>query len=457
MNNNIHVIGGGINGLISALYFKHLDKDCKVFIHESQPKIGGKLRGFEYEQNDLYFDQGTHIFQESGHQFLDQTLRNSVNKEKLILFPRGKGDIVGSIQNDYLKINSHFLDLREDEKTLMSIRKHLSSIVKPHKHINIHNSVSKELNKRFGEDFAIKYARLFSDIFKNPVEELSAISLLFTGFTRVILDDLPKWKTESVNEIYRSIVGVPNQLDLPEDYLHNMKSFYSKQKGTLEFINGLEKLIFSKGIQIITNSRIKKINKFQKYIEYQQNQINHKLEYDKILISSGVLSAVKLLQPTLKIDTIPPMKSAFLNLELKSITKNDLFYFYNFSSTLNFYRVTNYRSFSKNENDKRITIECFLPNDHPEAYCKKILLYLKKINFIENIGYSHFYYEEKPYGFPVLTIENINKINSLSQHLTTLIDDNIQVSGVGTDNFNFFTNEIIINSLNKIDQLMLTK
>ncbi|MDB2701726.1 hypothetical protein N9Z01_01300, partial [Flavobacteriaceae bacterium] len=115
------------------------------------------------------------------------------------------------------------------------------------------------------------------------------------------------------------------------------------------------------------------------------------------------------------------------------------------------------RSFSKNENDKRITIECFLPNDHPEAYCKKILLYLKKINFIENIGYSHFYYEEKPYGFPVLTIENINKINSLSQHLTTLIDDNIQVSGVGTDNFNFFTNEIIINSLNKIDQLMLTK
>lgn len=456
MSYNIHVIGGGINGLLSALYFKHLNEDCKVFIHEFQPKIGGKLRGFEYEHSNLYFDQGTHIFQESGHQFLDQTLRNSVNKEKLIIFPRGKGDIVGSIQKDYLKLNSHFIDLREDKKTLMSIRKHLFSKVKPLKNINIHNSVLEELNTRFGEEFAIKYGDLFSDIFKNPVKELSAISLLFTGFTRVILEDLPKWKNESVNETYRSIVGVPNQLELPDEYVHDLKSFYAKPKGTLEFINGLEELILSKGIQIITNSRIKQINKSKKYIEYHQNQIYNKLDYDKILISSGVISAVKLLKPTLRIDTIPPMKSAFLNVELKTITKNDLFYFYNFSSTINFYRVTNYRAFSKDENDKRITIECFLPNDNPEDYCKKILLYLNKIDFIENINYKHFYYEEKPFGFPVLTNENINKINFLNRHLNSVIDDNIQVSGIGTDNFNFFTNEIIINSFKKIDQLMFS-
>ena len=455
MKNKVHVIGGGINGLLSALYIKHLQKESTVFLHEFQPKIGGKLIGFEYEESNLYFDKGTHIFQESGHHFLDQILLNSIDKEKLIYFPKGKGDIVGSIQNDYLKENSHFLDLREDKKILISVRKHLSSTVKSHKHVNIFNSVSEELNKRFGMEFTTKYASLFSDIFKKPAEELSAICLLFTGFTRVLLDDFPKWKAESVNEIYRSVVGVPYQLNLPEEFLHNKKSFYAKQKGTQEFINGLEKLILSKGIKVITNSRIKKIDKFHKYIEYEQNQINHKLDFDKILISSGILSAVKLLHPTLKIDTIPPMKSAFINLELKNITKNDLFYFYNFSSTLNFYRVTNYRAFSKKENDKRITIECFLPNEDPEIYCQKILHYLKNINFIDNIDYNHFYYEEQPFGFPVITTENINKINSLSQHLTTLLDDNIQVSGIGTDNFNFFTNEIVINSFKKIDQLLL--
>ena len=162
------------------------------------------------------------------------------------------------------------------------------------------------------------------------------------------------------------------------------------------------------------------------------------------------------MQPTFKIDLTPPMKSAYINLELKYPTKNNLFYFYNYSSTLNFYRVTNYRAFSREKNDKRITIECFLPNENLDVYCQKILYYLKSINFIDSVEYNHCYFEEQFFGFPVLTIDNIKKMKVLSKHLDTLLDKSIQVSGVGTENFNFFTNEILINGLKKIDQLLLS-
>lgn len=456
MKNNLHIIGGGINGILSALYVKKYYKDYTIFIHDSQSKIGGKLTGFEYQQDNLYFDKGTHIFQESGNRFLDKTLMKSIEVDKLIYFNKGKGDIVGSIQNDYLNIDSHYLDLRNNLKILSSVKTHLSYLNKPIKHIDIYSSVTEQLKIRFGYDFAIQFAPLFSDIFKKPAEELSSICLLFTGFTRVVLDDLPKWKTESTNEIYRSLVGVPNQFNLPLNYMHNKRSFYAKGKGTQEFINGLEKKIISKGIKVIRNSKINKICKIQKQIEFQERDSIYKLGYDKILISSGVLSAIKLMQPTFKIDLTPPMKSAYINLELKYPTKNNLFYFYNYSSTLNFYRVTNYRAFSREKNDKRITIECFLPNENLDVYCQKILYYLKSINFIDSVEYNHCYFEEQFFGFPVLTIDNIKKMKVLSKHLDTLLDKSIQVSGVGTENFNFFTNEILINGLKKIDQLLLS-
>lgn len=455
MKNNLHIIGGGINGMLSALYVKKYYKDYTIFIHDSQSKIGGKLTGFEYEQDYLYFDKGTHIFQESGHVFLDETLKKSIASDKLIYFQKGKGDLVGSIYNDCLNTHSHYLDLRNNAKILNSVKTHLSSLTKTIKPINIYSSVTEQLKIRFGNDFAVQFAFLFSDMFKKPAEELSAICLLFTGFTRVVLDDLPKWRTENTNEIYRSLVGVPNQFNLPVNYTHDRRSFYAKGKGTQEFINGLEKKIINKGIKIIRNSKISKICKIQKHIEFQEGESIKKLEYDKILISSGVLSAIKLMQPTLKIDLTPPMKSAYINLELKHPTKNDLFYFYNFSSTLNFYRVTNYRAFSGEKNDKRITIECFLPNDNLDVYCQKILYYLKNMNFIDSVEYNHCYYEEQFFGFPVLTIDNIKKMQVLSKHLDTLLDNSIQVSGAGTENYNFFTNEILISSLKKIDQLLL--
>ena len=60
MKPKFHVIGGGINGIISSIYIKKFFNEYEVFLHESGSNLGGKLLGYEYQQS--YFDKGTHIF-----------------------------------------------------------------------------------------------------------------------------------------------------------------------------------------------------------------------------------------------------------------------------------------------------------------------------------------------------------------------------------------------------------
>ena len=78
-------------------------------MHESLSELGGKLLGFDYNDVKPYLDRGNIIivFQESGNLFLDELIRNAFSDDELIFTPEGKGDIVGSIQNN--KIHSRLI------------------------------------------------------------------------------------------------------------------------------------------------------------------------------------------------------------------------------------------------------------------------------------------------------------------------------------------------------------
>ena len=65
-----------------------------------------------------------------------------------------------------------------------------------------------------------------------------------------------------------------------------------------------------------------------------------------------------LVNPNQNLDLKSPMDVTF-NIELAHPTLSNLFYFYNYDSKENFYRITNYRAFSNKKNDTRITIEAF--------------------------------------------------------------------------------------------------
>ena len=454
MKPKFHIVGGGINGIVSALYVKKQHKEYEVYLHESLSELGGKLLGFDYGKNEIYFDKGTHIFQESGNVFLDEIILEAIGKENLTFYPPGKGDIVGSIHNNTLQTKSHFINLQNNFRDAKAVKNHIDNLENPLGQIDIYSSVSDQLEKRFGANFRDEYENLFFSLFKTAPKELSAICLSFVGFTRIVLDDFPKWIEQSQNSIYRSVVGIPNQLKLPKEYRNNRKSFYPKNKGTKSLITGLTGLLNKYGIKVIKSSKVQIINQQNKEFNSLVNKEEISFGYDKILLASGVISSTKILDTTYPIELTPPMKITFFNVELDHITLKEVFYFYNFDSKENFYRVTNYRAFSKKAMDKRITIECFNCEVDVDEQLNNILEYLETLGFIKNTIFVSVSIEEQPYGFPVLSLYNLNKIKELDKRLKLKTNKDLEVSGLGTNNFNFFQTEIILDSLRKIDKMI---
>ena len=111
---NIIIIGAGLTGLIAAKTCKLKFPNSSITILEKANKVGGILCGNFYHEENLYFDYGTHIYQETGNPELDALLLDSIPKEELIHYEIGKGDICGSYFAGNLQNNSHFPDLRGD-------------------------------------------------------------------------------------------------------------------------------------------------------------------------------------------------------------------------------------------------------------------------------------------------------------------------------------------------------
>jgi protoporphyrinogen oxidase len=454
MKPKFHIIGGGINGIISALYAKKIKPDYEVIIHESSNLLGGALNGHNYPEKKLYFDKGTHIFQEYGNSIIDDIVRKQIGNGNLFYFPIGEGDTVGSVQNSKLNLKSHYIDIRNDIVCLFEVRKHINSLKSPLNKIDRNINLSGELEKRFGYYFAKKYKSVFANIFKVPCDQLSAICLSFVGANRIVLDDFEHWITNSENSIYRSLSGVPNQLELPKKYKHNRKSYYFKRNGTNSLVQALVKELEVSEVKILLNSKVSSIDQVKKQIISNHNDSIKLYDYDKLLISSGVISANKLLGINQSINLIPPINSKYIHLELEDITLNELFYFYNFDSEVNFYRVTNYRAFSSNKNDKRITIECLKCEKNSEDHIIDILNNLKKIGFIKDISYKHLFVEYEQYGFPTLSVKNIKRMKKLNKNLNTYISKDLKISGIGTADFNFFQPEIVNHSISQVELLL---
>jgi protoporphyrinogen oxidase len=456
MDFDLHIIGGGINGIISAIYAKSRNPRLNICIHEQSSKLGGNLIGHLYEEDDLYFDKGTHIFQETGNQLIDDIITNSIDEKHLIYFEKGKGDITGSIQQNKLNTHSHFIDIRQNKPLRNHVLNHITA-KNIERNIDYNLNVSTTLNLLFGNDFKNRYENTFSRLYKHDVDKLSSICIIFPGLNRVVLDDLSKWKNKIEDSTYRKLVGVPNQLKLPKNLIHNKKSYYSKILGTKNFIEGLEKTLKYYRINVFKNSKIIDINGEEKIIVSSVKGKKTVFQYNRILISSGVLSANNILKYNKPINLDPSLKITYFHIKLKHKTLKDVFYFYNLESDINFYRVTNYRSFSGDINDKRITIEVINCENNSEKNVGKILSFLKKINFLKSKEYDKLFVEEDKYGFPCLSISNLKSIKKLNDFLVNHVTDDIMISGMGSGDFNFFQNQILKHSIDLLELSLPSK
>jgi len=442
------VIGGGIVGMIAALSLKKKFPKEDVMLVEKSGSLGGLLNGTTYEKNDLYFDLGTHIFQETGKKELDELLIGSIPKEDLIFYDINSGDYAGGVFFNKFQQNSHFPDLRNftDNTFRKEIDHHISELTE----VPVIDRLSPLMDvssKRFGKKFSNEFiAPIMENMFEHKRDDLSAFALELTGFVRVVLDDFEIWKDKIESPIYKAIAGIPDQRLLSSDLHHGRRSFYSKKNGSKSLVDGLEKKLIEEGINIQKNSEIKILDKESLSLAFTDKFGDSKnFNASKIVIATGVIGASFLLD--FNIENFPldkPLPHSIINIELQNITNSDLCYFYGFDQSTDWYRITNYRGFSSNNNDRRISIE-LLGNaaNNSDNYDSVILNQLRDLEFITSEAINFVDYVKLPTGYPSPTVNNMQNLCKIGQELSKDLPDNIILGGIGSSEAKFFQNEVV--------------
>jgi oxygen-dependent protoporphyrinogen oxidase len=449
------VIGGGLAGLISAWRLKTLYPTAKIIILEKNSYLGGLLAGITYPKNDLYFDMGAQIFQETGIAELDNFILSCISPQDLIHFPIGAGDLAGAIYNGRLQENSHFPDIR-NRIDYMELAKSLKEHLDSHSVIPLFDPTESLLSasiKRFGEAYTNKVViPITENVYQMPASSLSAFALSLMGLTRVIVDDQDIWEKCACNDSYRQVIGCPDQRNLPVQFRHSRRSFYSRNQGTRSFVEGIATRLRNMGIQILTETTIKELNIHKKIVKFSNsNDSTKECKVHGIIIATGIVGAAKLLGISMKQFALkPPLPLSVINLLLQRPLETDMFYFYGLDNDCGFYRITNYRAFSDNNSDYRVTIEV-LHEKVTEDLIRKIGNKMRTLNLISELKWNFLGINEiKMSGFPDPELNNTVELRYLCKEMNRMKADNLKVLAIDTKKIIYFRKQILIDAYESI-------
>ena len=268
-NKKIVIVGGGITGIFSALYLHKYYPKTEIILIESSKDIGGNLRGFKYE--DTYFDKGTYIFQETGDPEIDNIFESCMSDSDFIKYEKGKGDLTGAIYQNKYQNYTHYPDVRKQNLLVDSILKHIKKNLIIKDEWEYSEDLISVCKNRFGSKYSNELRCIFKNLFKYDAKSLSSFYLRLVGLNRVVISDEKKWGIDLSDGNYRKVLGYPIQKNLPDNFSHNRKSFYSKKNGTLSFVNAFEKKLKESGVIVYKESRVLNINSNKKTIEIENN------------------------------------------------------------------------------------------------------------------------------------------------------------------------------------------
>ncbi|ABW30712.1 NAD(P)-binding protein [Acaryochloris marina] len=453
---NFAIVGGGITGLIAAKILNDKYPNSNITLIEKANEMGGILAGTYYKKQGIYFDKGTHIFRETGYPQIDDFILSSIPKTELIHFDVHQGDIAGAVFDGKLQSNSHFPDIRkltnyDDLYISLSNQVNSCNPISPIERLEplITNACS-----RFGELYTKKVlAPILSNLFQRPAEDLASFSLLLPGLTRIVCSNYLEWLQNAHNIQYREIFAVPDQRKLPNQLRHGKRSFYSHSLGSRNFVKGITANLESKGVQFLQSTTITSFNLDKLLITcLTPKGESLELQVDGIVLATGVFGAAQLLDISMEIFSFDqPILSRIINLIVKKSPESDLCYFYGLDPKMDFYRVTNYRAFSGNPKDRRLSIEVLGNNAIDNSILPQhVLKQLFDIGFISHEGFEFGDVVRLKTGFPTPTISNMQSLVKLSDYVHEQLPNKVLLGGIGAKKGLFFQNEIIKDISDKI-------
>ena len=454
------IIGGGISGLTAGYLFANSGK-YEVHIVEKSDQLGGLLKSFDYGEFG-HFDYGAHNILETGIDELDDFYYN--------LLPEGKWQTTTTVNGQRRALTGLMYDNKLQEKSpfidLLN-HKNLSAYIGGFfQNLNQNKSEFKDLYQQDAYSYMMHLfgSKISDEIIVPAIEklygrhpkELNTMVLFLTQFTRIGLFEENVMKELVHTQNIGSRLSFTNQLNLPDEYLTHLQSWYPKEYGIYRVIDAIEEELLEKGVVFHKNATVTKVYKANQKID---TVLINEDEYsvDELICSVGQYPLGLLLNidmSSYSFDANP--KTIITNMLIdKPLTCGELSFIYSYDKGSKVFRIDNYINYcegAKKDGLYRISIESveFGKIDKKELQKKLIdeLIAYDIMSSDTNISFIETEILEN--GFPLLTQNNVFVTNDLRNKIHKFKIDNLTNIGILSEEGLFFESDVIKDTYFKI-------
>jgi len=454
------IIGGGISGLTAGYLFAN-SGEYEVHIVEKSDQLGGLLKSFDYGEFG-HFDYGAHNILETGIEELDDFYYN--------LLPEGKWQTTTTVNEQRRALTGLMYDNKLQEKSpfidLLN-HKNLSAYIGDFfQNLNQNKSEFKDLYQQDAYSYMMHLfgSKISDEIIVPAIEklygrhpkELNTMVLFLTQFTRIGLFEENVMKELVHTQNIGSRLSFTNQLNLPDEYLTHLQSWYPKEYGIYRVIDAIEEELLEKGVVFHKNATVTKVYKANQKID---TVLINEDEYsvDELICSVGQYPLGLLLNidmSSYSFDANP--KTIITNMLIdKPLTCGELSFIYSYDKGSKVFRIDNYINYcegAKKDGLYRISIESveFGKIDKKELQKKLIdeLIAYDIMSSDTNISFIETEILEN--GFPLLTQNNVFVTNDLRNKIHKFKIDNLTNIGILSEEGLFFESDVIKDTYFKI-------
>ena len=444
MKKNIIIVGGGILGIFTALLLKKSNNN--VLIIEQNKKLGGLFLSTKSKYN-LFFDTGCHFARETGIKKIDQILFDKLSKKKWNILGNLKcrGYFNSKLSKDFGALDARLINKKN---YLKGIKQYLNQKNKK----KITNNLEQQLFNKFGKYFTNKIFRpiIEKKITGTKLKYLPVNLHRWAGLGRIVLFNPEKTRQLKKQIFFDETLAYHNT----SEGQTKLKNFYPKYRGIDLWIKILEKKLRKKGVNILINRKIVKINILKNKIQSIMLDNNKTINCTKVIWT---------INPMIFSFYLKKIKKKFgLNLKkihffLQHFTFNkklnsDAEFIQCHDSKLKTYRVSLYPNMNKvKKKFHNLTSEIIFHKPKDSKIIKKLALKeLRKIGVIEKKHkILESFTQSITQGVPVPTINSLDTLRKFS----LLTEKKIKNINFINTNPLLSTGENIINCFNMMKKL----
>jgi len=320
------------------------------------------------------------------------------------------------------------------------------------------------LKHRFGEKICNEiFSPILHKLYQTPAQDLDEIATKLTTINRLALFSEELMVDLAQSNIIKERICFPNQYTMPNYRSTNQRGFYPKKYGMSAVLEKIKFDLEFKGVNFHLSTTITDI-------EIKENRIisinlsnNMKLEnIDSLIWTVGLPSLSNLLNikvSDLKYDK-QKNKAYYVNFTFNKNPEMDkLYYFYCFDEGFRTFRVTNYYNYCPDASSRGgfpICVEIWNREGDStdlDVITTKTFNELQKFGVI-NSEYKVLFSKTEPVlgtGFPLPSCNNINTMNTIRERIKNENISNLIPMGVYSSQNVFFIKDVLIDSLNKIN------